>query len=285
VARLVADALKGGGEGPERRSEARLLAEIARSEDRRRVASRRSWVMPAFAVTGWVGATLGCGLFAYQIGIHQGEARSQELALTALQRISSMAIAPAPAPMERPAASNGENARPPVKMAKKESGKPKPKDVMPPSLRMNVNEIYSGDDLLAHLPSADRNASPAESEQEQLLRDATALLSQGKWDAAASGFEEAAGKIPNSETAMDALHLSGAIAERALDDPKRAAEIYRKELDLGRRVLESDRSVPAEPVKQRLARAMTNLGLLERNPRLIQRAAEHAESAPAESSP
>ena len=58
-------------------------------------------------------------------------------------------------------------------------------------------------------------------------------------------------------------------------------EIYRKEAELARQIIErlkSKKDAPSEPVKMRLARALTSAGLLERNPRMIQQATQEAGS-------
>jgi tetratricopeptide (TPR) repeat protein len=287
VARLVSEALKGGGEGPELRSEARLMAAIARSEEPRFVPRRRSWALPAFAITGWVATVVGFSLFSYQYGLN----RNYMLRLAAIQM--SNAEPALPKITEPPLSPTKKK---PTKHAlrkrsshAKTEASHKPTDEMPPPVR--IDELATTEDLLNDVAAAptDGTNSP-EGAQDNLMKEGNVQLSQGQWEKAASSFEQAARQNPDDESALDALHLSGAIAERALNNPRRAGEMYRQEMELARRMLErreADKDAPpTEPVKQRLARAMTYVGLMERDPQMIRRAAqENSASTSADADP
>lgn len=271
TARLVSDALKGGGEGPEHLSEAALMAAIARSEERRFAPRRRGWALPAFAVTGWVAATTGFSLFAYQYGMSHGLAQTR-IAAQVERPLLPIVTEPLPLPekVEKPA--------PKRVMPKREAIVKKPAEPMPelpPSVR--VDEIEASKDLIASLSITPDDAT-VDAEQNNLIREGSTHLAQGEWEKAFTSFEQAASKDPEDEAAMDALHLSGRIAEQALNDPQLASRMYRREIEVGQRILETRKDAPVEPVKQRLARALTNVGLLEKNPRMIRQATEETKS-------
>jgi tetratricopeptide (TPR) repeat protein len=127
--------------------------------------------------------------------------------------------------------------------------------------------------LLLPVPDPDEDTP-----RNDLIREGNSYLAQGKWEEAADSFQKAASENPNDETALDALHASGRIAEGSLRDPQRASELYRKEADLARQMIEEreEQDAPAEPVKIRLARALASAGLLERNPLKLQQATQEA---------
>jgi hypothetical protein len=281
VARLVSDALKGGGEGPELRSEARLMAAIAQSEEPRSFAPRRSRALPAFAVSGWVATVIGFSLFSYQYGLNQ----SYALQLAQLQQSNMEAMLPRTTEPSIPLPKKNTTRHPSHKKPSHKSPEriATPAKDMPPPVR--INELVTSEDLLQDTAMAptDEIAS-AEDAQDSLMKVGSQQLSQGQWEEAASSFEQAALQNPDDESALDALHLSATIADRALNNPKKAGEMYRQEMELARRMLErreSDKNASStEPVKQRLARAMTCVGLMERDPQLIRRAAQETQPDP-----
>jgi hypothetical protein len=278
LARLVSEGLKGGGEGArERASEARLMAAIARSEEKRsRQNRRRSWSYTCFAATGWATTSLCLSLIAYQYGVNQ-TLQSRAVALAPPTQAVPALSAPAEKETREPKPSRKRHYRP-----SSASRTARKSDAAPPSVR--VDEINTTQDLLADVPPPDlsQTGDAPNNVQNDLMKEGSSQLAQGQWDKAADSFEQAANQNPNDESALDALHLSGAIAERALNDPKRASEMYRREMIMARQMLakrEAEKDAPSEPVKQRLARAMTYVGLLEKNPHLILQAAQENSDA------
>ncbi|MBW3621873.1 MAG: hypothetical protein KY468_00510 [Armatimonadetes bacterium] len=267
TARVVSEALQGGGYGPERDSEARLMAAISRSEERSRAAApRRSWTAPVLAASGWAVALAGFSLSAYQLGLSHGS--QEQMARLPAAPPPVVAVAPEPAsPLTEPApVKEVPKTAPPVKEEPKTET---PAPETPPAVRMDE---LGEKDALALFPALPAETGP-DNPQGELLREGKSYLAQGKWEEAADRLQKAAVTQPADEAALDALNLSGRIAEGPLKDPKRAIEIYRKEAELARQMiekLEEKKDAPAEPVKIRLARALTSAGLLERNPRLIQ---------------
>jgi tetratricopeptide (TPR) repeat protein len=260
LARMVSSGLRGGGEGPERVSEARLMAAIARSEEDEGRKRPRAWALPFFAASGWVATTACLALLAYQFGVSQTY-QTRLMAFAPVPNAPIRAIAPE-------AKSDAETKPVAPKHARSEKRKAKP-EVAPPSVR--VDEITPTADLLQD--AAPLNTQGPDDNQNDLVREGNSQLAQGQWDKAASSYEEAANQNPTDESALDALHLSGVIAERALNDPKRALENYRREMDLCRRI---DRDTASPSVKQRLTRAMTAVGMLEKNPQLVVQAAKES---------
>jgi hypothetical protein len=257
------------------------MAAIAQSEEPRSFAPRRSRALPAFAVSGWVATVIGFSLFSYQYGLNQ----SYALQLAQLQQSNMEAMLPRVTESSIPLPKKNTTRHPSHKKPSHKSPEriATPAKDMPPPVR--INELATTEDLLQDTAIAptDEIAS-AEDAQDSLMKVGSQQLSQGQWEEAASSFEQAALQNPDDESALDALHLSATIADRALNNPKKAGEMYRQEMELARRMLErreSDKNASStEPVKQRLARAMTCVGLMERDPQLIRRAAQETQPDP-----
>ncbi len=278
VAQLVSEALKGrGGEGPQHLSEARLLAEIARSEERRWMPARRNWALPAFAVAGWTLALFAATLAAWQNGVEQGtQAQLAFLREVRNRPAPVVAVAP-PAPVIHQTLPKHH----PKAVVRKPAKPTPPTPVLPPSVRSDELPALS-DDFTGVIAAAPSNSKV----QDELLEEAKQMLVKGEWEKAADGFEQVAKSNPDDETALDALHMSGRIAERALNDPQRAGDLYRREAQLARQIIDrrgGKNDAPSQPARQRLARALTSGGLLERNPRMLRQADEASANSPAPS--
>jgi tetratricopeptide (TPR) repeat protein len=175
-------------------------------------------------------------------------------------------VEPIPVKVEKPA---------PKKPVKKAEPK-KPLPEMPPPVRGDQIVIPDDSVLFPKLAREGEESTP----QNDLIREGQSYLAQGKWEDAIDSLQKAADENPSGESALDALHLSARIAQDSLRDPKRASEIYRKEAEMARQMIQSlvaKNDTPPENVKMRLARALTSTGLLERDPKMIQQAADEVQ--------
>lgn len=250
----------------EKESQLRLRAEIEKDLFHRWSLdlSRRLRYLGVTAVLGWGLSALLLAFLTYQRGSYDATLKAT---LQALQEAKRQSMASRSIIIrEEPPIEKGKN------QASRESAPPtERKD------RRKERESSSSSDWLTSFPLAGTNpvlTSTDNPDQAAMIQKANAALLAGKWDEAASLYAAAAEIDPNTDAALDALHSAAQVSASALKDERRAAEYYRREAMIARRLkarLQDDPNL-REGTRQRIARAFTAAGLVEQNPQMLQEA-------------
>lgn len=250
----------------EKESQLRLRAEIERDLFHRWSLdlSRRLRYLGVTAVLGWSLSALLLAFLTYQRGSYDATLKAT---LQALQEAKRQSMASRSVVIRE---------EPPVERGKNRASR---KSVSPAGggNKREEKEDSSSSDWLVGFPLTGTNpvlTSTDNPDQAQMIQKANAALLAGKWDEAASLYAAAAEIDPGTDAALDALHAAAQVSASALKDERRAAEYYRREAMIARRLRDRLQNDPnlREGTRQRIARAFTAVGLVEQNPQMLQEA-------------